>query len=874
MTGPALRLTMLGACLALASGISFAEPPDAWQQRLLAYRPYDGAGRYTMSADDGIRSIQGLRELSLRWGAKPYDQLKTGDGTWLSERVIFHDVDTGALMMRLTNDPWADALSYFHGAWSADGKYFVWRRRPGMWETSTPDHGPMAMRADGTELRNVFRDYPMVRNEVCSPSRPDVCYATPSDAKVVEFNIATGRKTRELRDVKGCWHLKVSLDGKYLMDRSDVSAGGKGFWVLGTDAEEFHEVRTGEGVHDSYQFHPAQPARIMFWYDALYRTQGFQQCEIDGGRLTRVPVQFDWNHGDVGLDRGAHCEGYITRIDGNTWLSPERLFAKPGVEYYDDPHDYNGYLAWMPKDQLWVYSTRILRPPHVSEIHSFYADPASDGVVNRFRVSYTALKRGGALDNPNASPDGTKMLFNSNMLGSVNVYSVVAKLPEPPTGVKAEPVPDGVRLTWQPPKHHLEIAGYHVYRSAESGRNFVPVTAKPVTDASFTVDGEAIPTGIYAVTAVEHSGLESPLSVEVTLKALAKHCVTVEAEDGARSVEMWSAFHGTASNLHYVWMRKKEGTGKVTLNVTLPLSPGPWALWGRVKGEKAVQFTATVAGVPARLDWGPTAEWAWVRFAGFLPLKPGANEVLLTSDLYGSAVDALVASDDPAFQPAAWPKVKWPALAAPSDLRAEATSLGSVRLTWKPDASATFHHYNVYCGAGPEVATRQENLIASPDGPTAVDWGLKPGQTLHYVVTAVDRAMNESAPSQAAKVTLPTIERFNFEKEFVEPVTSVTFDAPKKDTYVVWLQLERHDGGGNYIDLSIDSAPKHTWTASLDGLSDAPWMSYGPWGQWTLDPGRHTLTVANKTRHKVTKVFVTNDLSQRPEGHVNILSGW
>ena len=78
---------------------------------------------------------------------------------WQTERVVFRDVDTGATVVRLTNDPWTDQLSYFQGNWSADGKYIVFRRRPGMWESSTDTHGPMAMNADGTRLRNVFRDY-------------------------------------------------------------------------------------------------------------------------------------------------------------------------------------------------------------------------------------------------------------------------------------------------------------------------------------------------------------------------------------------------------------------------------------------------------------------------------------------------------------------------------------------------------------------------------------------------------------------------------------------------------------------------------------------------------------------------------------------
>ncbi len=863
-----LSRTALAAVI-LAGASAFAQTTDVWQQRLLEYKPYDGAGRYKMSADDGVRGIEGLKELASRWGQKPYDLLKDGEAGWMSERVIFRDVDTGAVMARLTNDPWTDQISYFHTNWSADGQYIIWRRRPAMWEPSTPTHGPMAMRADGTGLRNVFRDYPMVRNEVCSPVDPNVCFATPSDRKVVAFDIATGKKIRELHDIAGCWHVKISLDGKYLMGRSDLTKGGKGFWILSADGTEFYEVPTDAGVHDSYQFHPSLANRIMFWYDGRYRTEGFVQCDFQGGNVVKVPVLFDWNHGDVGPDRGVHTDGYITRIEGETWLEREPTFAKPGVEYYDDPHDFNGYLAWRPKDQRWVYSTRILRPPHVSEIHSFYAEPAADGVVNRFRICYTGLKRGGALDNPNASPDGTKVLFNSNMFGRVDVFSVVAKLPEPPVDLKAEPIPDGVRLTWQPPKHHAEIAGYHVYRSAESGRNFVPITEKPVADLRFAYGEEFGLRGIYAVTAVEHSGLESPLSAEVTLNPLARHSVTIEVEDGARTVEMWKALHGAASNLHYVWLRRKDAPGKVTLNAKLPVSPFPWMLWARVKGETAVQFTAAVAGLTARADWGPAADWTWVRFAGYLPLKSGANEITLRGSAYGNAVDCLVATDDPAFQPGLLPKVRWPALAAPAQVKAEAVSPWAVRLSWNPVAGRTVHHYNVYASAQPNVSARQELLVASPDVPSAIDWGLKSGQALHYVVTAVDRAMNESAPSPVARAAPPAVDFVKVEKD---AAATVTFEVPRKDTYVVWLKL-KHGEGGNYIDVGVDGQ-KRTWTCGFDGLADTAWFSYGSWGLWTLEPGQHTLTIDNKTKNEISKVLITNDQWQQPEGHVNTLGGW
>ena len=136
-------------------------------------------------------------------------------------------------------------------------------------------------------------------------------------------------------------------------------------------------------------------------------------------------------------------------------------------------------------------------------------------MVNRYRICFTAMPRIPMLDCPNASPDGTKVLFNSTFLGGNNIFGVVAQLPERPQNVRAEPTADGVRLTWQPPTHHAEVAGYHVYGSRSGGTGFLPMTAKPVKNTSVAFKApEAAKSFFYTVTAVDHGGLESGLSAE------------------------------------------------------------------------------------------------------------------------------------------------------------------------------------------------------------------------------------------------------------------------------------------------------------------------------------------------------------------------
>jgi fibronectin type 3 domain-containing protein len=78
-----------------------------------------------------------------------------------------------------------------------------------------------------------------------------------------------------------------------------------------------------------------------------------------------------------------------------------------------------------------------------------------------------------------------------------------------------------------------------------------------------------------------------------------------------------------------------------------------------------------------------------------------------------------------------------------------------VRLAWEAVADADLAGYHVYrsqtAGRGHQRLTTQLQT-----GTTFVDTGIVPGQTYHYVVTAVDRARraNESVPSPEVTVTV------------------------------------------------------------------------------------------------------------------------
>ena len=433
-----------------------------------------------MDQDDGCAAHPGTNGIgrAVRRQALSRPLCESNDGTWQTERVVFHDLGTGATVVRLTNDPWADSLSYFKGNWSADGQYVVFRRQPGMWEGSTATHGPMAVRSDGTGLRNVFRDYRMVRGEVCSPSEPDICYAMADGHKLVAFDLRTGKTHHVVRQVPGCWHLKISPDGKYLMGRSDLEQGRARAVDRQRRRREYHEIPVPESIHDSYQFHPSQK-KIMFWYEDRYRKEGFVQCDFDGRNMTKVPVQFDWNHGDVGPDRGVHTERLYYTNQGKHVACEGAAFSSAGRGVLRQP----GPLQRLPDVEADGPAVGLRHADSCPAVpfgdSGVSAEPVPDDVVNRFRICYTGLQRAGPWTVPGPAPTGRRCSSTRTCLAGVDVYYVVARLPERPTGLKAERVAGGVKLTWKAPPHHAEIAGYNIYRGTQSGVGLPPVSRMP-----------------------------------------------------------------------------------------------------------------------------------------------------------------------------------------------------------------------------------------------------------------------------------------------------------------------------------------------------------------------------------------------------------
>ena len=746
-------------------------------------------GRYTLMTDDGVSGHWGLDAIKARCevGPKPYDKLRGPDGVYQTERIVFADTGTGATLMLLGQIPYAkdaeaDELNYFgKSCWNADGSRMVWSRsaKPSLWgpgaQRTTEAFGPLVVRGNGTAPRIAFGQDLTMRAPVCSPTRPDASYSVVigRPSRVVELSFRQDGIARTIGEVSSLWWLKLSPDDQYLMGKQKT-----GFWVLriadGTRWDvTLDEAKTGAcyPVHDSYRFVPADTDWIMYWYERNHpggglNKEGFRLRNFKTGEERIVGFRFDWNHGDVGRFLGYHCTPYVNRWNGTTFEPnqplawPTKTWADSGP-YYSVPHDVGGYAVHWPDDQLWAYSCvyQRRRPEYLSEVSKVFAKPLPDGGrVNRFRVCYNNMWGGTdrwgnpsiSLMRPNISPDGTKLLFSSNVFSRAGAVMVVCAKPLPPTDVTAKHrgCDMGVAVSWKPPKYRAEIAGYRVYRSDASGRGYRLITPEPVSGTEFVdTQGDVRAAHFYAVRSVEHSGLESPLSGEAPCGPLDAERLSVfcEAEraisaelDAPSPDAMWVNFDGFASNLHYIWQRRPDKPGRATLEAKVPRH-GDYYVVARIKGKNGAAFTIAGREVTAPAS----AEWRWVRAAEPVRLNGGRQAVEIASSTHGSCLDCFYLTEDKDFDPTGRIIAE-----RPRPLKLTAAPDGQhVRLSWSGSKSSRWYHYNLYASDRADAPAGQAALIASPDGQTYLDWQAEPGQTLYYRVTQVTLDGLESEPS-------------------------------------------------------------------------------------------------------------------------------
>jgi len=403
---------------------------------------------------------------------------------------------------------------------------------------------------------------------------------------------------------------------------------------------------------------------------------------------------------------------------------------------------------------------------------------------------------------PTFSPDFTKAVFFSSMLTGDqpdrkwgDVYIAVARYPEPPMNLRTE----GDALVWENPRRHAEIQGFRLYRSCESGRNYERVGARLLTGTRYPLPPDA--DGLYVLTSVEHSGLESRMfsnEVSVGDNKVFRHFYRPAAGKIAKPMMPFfdpagagDAFAVAITDPDLIYkQRLEEGlSGSVTMPVVIP-KEGPVRVLARVRGMSALERSTYTAGWPLSGEAGSGAfalqvdgrkvgaipvegfPWRWVALdAGAVPLTAGVIVLEVATGDAGIAMDNIFVTNDPDFVPRGRGQVPEDLAAAPEGLRVEPFSLederavsGSnkeqrprVKLAWQPVAAPQgVSHYNVY-RSDTDTKTFEaepETLLGSPSEPVFYDVGLEAGRTVYYRVRAVDTWGNLSPASAALAVAV------------------------------------------------------------------------------------------------------------------------
>lgn len=707
-----------------------------------------------------------LHELARRDRAKRYDLLRREE-RYASERTIFQDSVTHAEIWKMTHDPNISRHVYYDlPAWNADGSLlFFLSWRPGRGGRN------WLMNADGSNIRELLIEGEVgkVQRPLWSALDPDLLYYASHHADHTSFctlNVRSGER-QELAAVELVHQVEFcppSSDEKKLLVRGLKNPDRKEWTVYLIDVEsgERREVPIQGNIHRLRFNRGADYAVFFNLNDPVEEVRlGSYIVNCDGSGLRELPCGRA-GHPDWAFD--GHAWSYAS--EGSIWVMDRDGTNKR--QLVDLAAGMHGGWSF---DGEWIVSDVTNSGPYANQIILVHTQER--GRIHRICYHNASYQGWGAMHPdaesthpaPVASPDGTKICFDSDMVGLWgNVYVVVARKPDPPTDLQAERVGDAVRLIWKRPVRSKELAGYYIYRSRQSGDGFLPVGREPVISERFE-DRPSAGTWFYRVTAVEHSGLEGRPSAEVRVgegRWTEPVRLYLEPELGRRG-GLTDQFDGTASNLYYVELKEQAMQGRVDVDFYLPKA-AKYVVWARIAGETGCGLSYRVAcnGVALGACEAVTGEWAWVRVlderGGLVELRlsEGAHTLRFSTREHGVRLDQVLITDDTMYRPTGHVREDTVAPTRVRGVKVETVDPSTLEVTWEPVSDPDLHHYNVYASQDEHFVCSQETLIASPTEPRWLDWGLPSATpywsatTYYYRVTAVDRAGNESEPSDAA----------------------------------------------------------------------------------------------------------------------------
>ena len=737
---------------------------------------------------DCNKPLWGLAELAKRAGTPDVKLTTEPDGTRMPERTIFRDPAYGSEIWKLTHHTGSIHVYGDISPWNANGEVISIRS----------GREQLLVDATGDAVRPLGLPDPLrVSHQPCWDRKdPHVLY-TP-----VRWN----PKLKDADQPRGIWRVNFRTgEKKRLYDvtrvefESPLSSDGE--WMCFKVPD--YSARAMQKKLPDYS---TTLNRERNWGVGIARTDGSKLIWIRGGvhtirvvggdYLFEVEQKFIDREGrvlDSGLNKntqGSHhsynrngtrvvshsASGFqIADIRGTRMVNLRNLFTdyKRWV--------FGGHTSWLCDDDDWCYASIGGAGTLGGQLIKIRTD--GSGTIHPIAFFNTPPNKGGdywASARAACSPDGTKYLFDARTFRK-QVFSYVAVVcrPKPPQLVRiTDTAPGRVTLQWAPPCHHNEVKGYHVYRSAESGRGFAQVTNEPVAKPGF-IDKTLVAPGqvaYYLVTTVEHSGLESShfaneVGVVVGQAGYPKDRPVrsfVEAEGAESTVypPMREARDVSAAGEACMWHSPGEGNAWFYAHCVAPRL-GDYFLWARVKSDKAGTLEVHALGegeirpMGYRRDESTTRHfdvpdtkggWVWVRTREGEPYSlvkapPRQDRILkVESKCAGVKIDRFCWATEKDFTPTGIGNADETAPAPPTGVVAKVVGKAHVKVTWNANREKDLRYYNVYASSGGPPAIEQKHLVFSPSRTYVIDWGVTEGERLHYAVTAVDRAGNESGP--------------------------------------------------------------------------------------------------------------------------------
>lgn len=448
--GSMRRMTGLRLAVALLLGaVAFAEaplPPDA--------------------------EIDGMRQAARRARVKPFDLIKPTLGMWPSERLVMQDKATGTAVWRMSANPGQNRHDATLGPWNADGSLIavggIRGDRGGVWIAE----------ANGSGWRSLGWQTP-----AWCPDDPRKAYVfDPGAQEIQKLDVDTNQHTVVWKaPFSRCSFAPVSPDGKWLLvleSPQNRSGGVTTAWIVdATGKEEPRKREMDDLVHEAW-FLKRGDAAFLFDYERQDSPMEFCDPGKDFAIKVIDPMHFQNGSPSPSGKLVAHVRQNLMVFDMAKGENRQvmRLPPQQNARAFWDADD--AHIGLFMSNQISLVAT-------------------DSGKLEPVCAPNSGLGYGGWNTDPMpvVSPDGTKIGFASTMLGDIDFYVAVRRLPDPPRDV----VRKGKELSWKPPARCRELAGYRVWKDGK------PLPGELLKATSCEADMSST----YVVTAVEHSGLES-----------------------------------------------------------------------------------------------------------------------------------------------------------------------------------------------------------------------------------------------------------------------------------------------------------------------------------------------------------------------------